>query len=96
MPAVTRKGDGGSGHGDFPPRNSTEGSHNVFCNGTAVHRVGDGWSVHCNSHPSCHSGTLASGSGSVFVNGRAIGRIGDPVDCGSLVAAGSSNVFAGG
>lgn len=96
MPAVTRKGDGGTGHGDFPPRNSNSGSANVFCNGIAVHRVGDSWEEHCDSTPSCHTGTLASGSGSVFVNGKAIGRIGDSVDCGSLVAAGSSNVFAGG
>jgi uncharacterized Zn-binding protein involved in type VI secretion len=25
-----------------------------------------------------------------------LGRVGDAVDCGSVVAAGSSNVFAGG
>jgi len=39
---------------------------------------------------------LAQGSASVFVDGRALGRIGDPVACGSRVAQGSPNVFAGG
>ncbi|WP_322979008.1 PAAR domain-containing protein [Pseudomonas sp. C11] len=32
----------------------------------------------------------------VFVNSKPIGRIGDPLACGSSVAAGSPNVFAGG
>jgi uncharacterized Zn-binding protein involved in type VI secretion len=39
---------------------------------------------------------LASGSSTVYVNGKQIGRVGDPVACGSSVATGSSNVFAGG
>ena len=43
-----------------------------------------------------HGGVLASGSSTVFANGRQIGRIGDPVDCGSTVASGSGDVFAGG
>ena len=34
-----------------------------------------------------------NGSG---VNGQPLGRIGDPVGCGSSVAQGSPNVFAGG
>jgi uncharacterized Zn-binding protein involved in type VI secretion len=32
----------------------------------------------------------------VFVNGKQLGRIGDPVACGSAIASGSGNVFAGG
>ena len=32
----------------------------------------------------------------VYVNGKQLGRVGDPVACGSSVASGSSNVFAGG
>lgn len=95
MPAVTRLGDMCTGHGAFPPRPSTSGSGNVFVNGIPVHRKGDSWASHCNSRPSCHGGTLASGSSTVFANGKDIGRIGDPVDCGSSVATGSSNVFAG-
>ena len=96
MPAVTRLGDTCTGHGDFPPRESTSGSPNVFVNGKPAHRQGDSWAVHCNSVPVCHGGTLASGSSSVYVNGRQLGRIGDSVSCGSTVASGSSNVFVGG
>nr|WP_083100694.1 PAAR domain-containing protein [Pseudophaeobacter leonis] len=39
---------------------------------------------------------MAVGSNTVYVNGKQIGRIGDPVDCGSAVAVGSGDVFAGG
>ena len=95
MPAVTRLGDVCTGHGCFPPRPSSSASSDVFVNGIAVHREGDSWSSHC-CGASCHPGALASGSSTVFVNGKMIGRIGDPVDCGSAVAQGSSNVFAGG
>ncbi|QBR35754.1 PaaR repeat-containing protein [Leisingera sp. NJS201] len=96
MPAVTRWGDMCTGHGAFPPRNSTGGSPDVFVNGIPVHRQGDGWAVHCDPLPSCHGGSLAAGSSTVFVNGMQVGRVGDPVDCGSSVASGSGNVFAGG
>lgn len=96
MPAATRKGDGCTGHGAWPPRNSTSGSANVFINGIAAHRKGDSWAVHCNNEPSCHASALAVGSATVYVNGQQLGRIGDSIDCGSAVAAGSSNVFAGG
>lgn len=96
MPAVTRKGDACTGHGTFPPRPSVAGSPNVNINGIPAHRVGDGWATHCNTKPTCHGGALAAGSGSVNVNGKPLGRIGDDVDCGSAVAAGSPDVFAGG
>ena len=96
MPAVTRLGDICTGHEDFPPRESISGSPNVFVNGKPAHRQGDSWAVHCNSEPVCHGGNLASGSSSVYVNGKQLGRIGDPVNCGSNVATGSKNVFAGG
>ena len=95
MPAVTRLGDLCGGHGAFPPRTSTSASSNVFINGIGAHRKGDSWSVHCDPSPSCHAGALADGSATVFVNGLPLGRIGDPVDCGSSVATGSPNVFAG-
>ena len=96
MPQVTRKGDLCTGHADFPSRPSTQGSPNVFVNGIPAHREGDSWAVHCNSQPVCHGGVLAKGSSTVFVNGHQLGRIGDPVSCGSSVATGSGNVFAGG
>lgn len=96
MPSVTRQGDSCTGHGSFPPRNSTSGSGDVFVNGIPAHRQGDGWSVHCNPTPSCHGSSLAAGSGTVYANGKQLGRVGDPVACGSSVASGSSNVYAGG
>ena len=97
MPPVTRLGDDCTGHGSFPPRPSNGGSGNVFVNGIPVHRQGDGWAPHGSKSPSPpHGSTVSSGSGTVFVNGKQCGRIGDPVACGSAVAVGSSNVFAGG
>lgn len=95
MPAVTRLGDNCTGHGCWPPRPNVSASPNVYVNGVPVHRQGDAWAVHC-CGPSCHAGELASGSSTVYINGKQCGRIGDPVDCGSSVAQGSSNVFAGG
>ena len=100
MPAVTRQGDICTGHECFPPRASTAGSPNVFVNDTPAHRQTDGWAAHTCTHPEIphgtHAGTLAAGSGTVYCNGLQLGRIGDPVDCGSSVATGSGNVFAGG
>lgn len=96
MPPVTRQGDTCTGHGCFPPRSSTSGSGNVFVNNIPAHRESDSWSAHCCPGPVCHGGSLASGSSTVFANSLQLGRIGDPVDCGSTVAQGSPNVFAGG
>ena len=100
MPAVTRQGDICTGHECFPPRNSIQGSSNVFVNGKPAHRQSDSWASHTCTHPKVphgtHGGSLASGSSNVYVNGKQLGRIGDPVSCGSTVASGSNNVFAGG
>ncbi|WP_423838651.1 PAAR domain-containing protein [Thauera propionica] len=95
MPAVTRLGNRCTGHGCWPPRPSTSAAASVFVNGIAVHRVGDSWATHCCKR-SCHSSVLAGGSSTVFAEGKGVGRIGDPVACGSRVAQGSPNVFAGG
>lgn len=95
MPAVTRLGDLCSGHGCWPPRPSITASPNVLVNGRGAVRLGDGYAVHC-CKAACHPGNLAMGSSTVFVNGLNLGRIGDPVTCGSVVAQGSENVFAGG
>ena len=97
MPAVSRLGDVCSGHGCHPPRPSTEGSSDVFVNGIGVHRLGDAWASHtCGDNT--HAGNLASGSSTVFANGLQVGRIADPINgvCGSVVAQGSEDVFAGG
>lgn len=81
----------------WPPRSNSQASTNVFCNGIGVHRQGDSWNPHtCPSIPETHGGNLAAGSSTVYVNGKQCGRIGDPVSCGSTVAQGSPNVFAGG
>ena len=93
MPAVTRINDICTGHGCFPSRSNVQGSGNVFVNKLAVHRTGDKWDAHCCS--TCHDSVTASGSGTVYVNGKQIARIGDPVACGSTIAQGSGNVFAG-
>ena len=94
MPAVTRLGDICTGHEDFPPRANTSASVNVFINGIAAHRQGDSWATHCNP-TTCHDSVSAAGSSTVYVNGKQLMRIGDPVACGSAVAQGSSDVFAG-
>ncbi|HFX2802443.1 TPA: PAAR domain-containing protein [Pseudomonas aeruginosa] len=97
MPAVSRLGDQCTGHGCWPPRPSTGASPDVFINGIAAHRQGDAWAAHtCPSIPETHSSALAAGSATVRVNGKQLARIGDPVACGSSVAQGSPNVFAGG
>lgn len=95
MPAVSRLGDMGSGHGCFPPRANIEASEDVFVNGNGIHRAGDAYPVHC-CGDACHDSTLSSGSGTVYVNGKQCGRIGDPIGCGAAIASGSGNVFAGG
>ena len=94
MPAVARVGDTCTGHGNFPPRTCDSGSSNVFVNGIAVTRQGDHWVTHSNGDSS-HDGTLAGGSGTVYANGKPVARIGDMISCGSAVAKGSGNVFAG-
>ena len=78
----------------FPSRPSVGASPTVFVNGIAVHRQGDGWDSHC--CVICHTSILSSGSGTVFADNKQVGRIGDPVACGSTVAGGSGDVFAGG
>jgi len=96
MAAVTRLGDICTGHGCWPPRPNVEASADVFANGIGVHRQGDAWMPHtCPEIPETHAGSLAAGSSAVYANGKQVGRIGDPVSCGSAVATGSPNVFAG-
>jgi uncharacterized Zn-binding protein involved in type VI secretion len=97
MPAVSRLGDICTGHGCWPPRPSTGASPNVRVNGIAAHRQGDAWAAHtCPAIPETHASVLAAGSATVRVNGKQLARVGDPVACGSAVAQGSANVFAGG
>lgn len=95
MPGVARLNDQCTGHGCFSPRPIVSASGNVNINGRGAARLTDALAVHC-CGPSCHDGKIAVGSGTVFVNGKPLARIGDDVNCGSVIAQGSGNVFAGG
>ena len=94
MPAATRIGDADVAHCSGMTR--AEGSSNVFVNGIAWSRQGDNNTGHLLPGTPCpgHAAPISSGSSTVYVNGVQAGRVGDPT-CTS-VAAGSSNVFAGG
>ena len=96
MPAVTRIGDADVAHCSGMTR--AVGSGNVFANGIGISRQGDVNTVHLLPPAPCpaHSAAIASGSGTVFVNGKGCGRVGDGISGCTSVAAGSSNVFAGG
>ena len=96
MPAAARIGDSCTGHGCYPPRVNVEGSSDVFINGLAAHCQTHAYVPHGCSVCAPHGGTLATGSATVYINGLQAGRIGDPVDCGSSVAQGSSDVSIGG
>ena len=96
MPAVTRIGDADVAHCSGMVR--AAGSGNVFVNGIAVSRQGDNNTGHKLPGSPCpsHSAPIASGSSTVKVNGLGCGRVGDAISGCTSVAAGSSNVFAGG
>ena len=96
--AVCRIGDKDLVHCSVPSR--LGGSTNVFVNGIGVSRQGDSNTTHLlpPNIPPCpaHAAGIASGSSTVKVNGKGCGRVGDGISGCTSVAAGSSNVFAGG
>ena len=98
MPAATRIGDADVAHCSGMTR--AEGSPDVFVNGIAWSRQGDVNTTHLlpPNIPPCpsHAAGIASGSSTVKVNTKGAGRIGDGISGCTSVAAGSSNVFAGG
>jgi uncharacterized Zn-binding protein involved in type VI secretion len=96
MPAVTRIGDADIAHCSGMVR--AQGSGNVFCNGIPVSRQGDNNTTHLLPGSPCpaHAAPIAVGSTTVFVNKKGTGRVGDAISGCTSVAAGSSNVFAGG
>ena len=96
MPAVTRVGDADVTHCSGMTR--AVGSPNVRANSIAISRQGDNNTGHLLPGVPCpsHSAPIASGSSTVFVNGKGCGRVGDGISGCTSVAAGSSNVFAGG
>ena len=98
MPAATRIGDADVSHCSGMTR--AQGSSDVFVNGIAWSRQGDNNTTHLlpPNIPPCpsHAAGIASGSSTVKVNTKGAGRIGDGISGCTSVAAGSSNVFAGG
>ena len=98
MAAATRIGDADVSHCSGMTR--AEGSPTVFVNGIAWSREGDNNTTHLlpPNAPPCpsHAAGIASGSSTVKVNTKGAGRIGDGISGCTSVAAGSSNVFAGG
>ena len=96
MPAVTRIGDADIPHCSGMTR--AEGSPNVYVNGIKWSRQGDNNTTHLKPGSPCppHAASIATGSSTVKVNTKGAGRIGDAISGCTSVAAGSSNVFAGG
>jgi len=96
MPAATRIGDADVTHCSGMVR--AVGSGNVFVNGIPWSRQGDNNTGHLLPGSPCpgHAAPIASGSSTVKVNTKGAGRIGDGISGCTSVAAGSSNVFAGG
>ena len=96
--AVCRIGDADVTHCSGMTR--AQGSTNVFVNGIGVSRQGDNNTTHLlpPNIPPCpaHAAGIASGSSTVKVNNKGCGRVGDGISGCTSVAAGSSNVFAGG
>ena len=100
MPAVCR---GDSVDADIPHCSGmkrNQRSDNVKVNGTGISRQDDHNTTHLKppNIPPCpsHAAGIASGSSTVKVNTKGAGRIGDGISGCTSVAAGSSNVFAGG
>ena len=96
MPAATRIGDADVTHCSGMTR--AEGSPNVYVNTIKWSRQGDNNTSHLLPGIPCpsHAAPITTGSTTVFLNGKGAGRIGDCITSCTSVAAGSSNVFAGG
>jgi uncharacterized Zn-binding protein involved in type VI secretion len=96
MPAATRVGDADVAHCSGMTR--ATGSPDVFVNGIPWSRQGDNNTTHLLPGSPCpsHAAPITTGSSTVFVNGKGAGRVGDGITGCTSVAAGSSNVFAGG
>jgi len=96
MPAATRIGDADVPHCSGMDR--AEGSPDVYVNNIKWSCQGDVNTPHLLPPPPCptHAAPITTGSTTVFCNGQGAGRIGDAITACTSVAAGSSNVFAGG
>ena len=72
------------------------GSPTVLINGVPACRMGDVGTPHFKPANPPHPNLVAVGSSTVLVNGIPLARMGDLMTCGSMIAAGSPNVIAGG
>jgi uncharacterized Zn-binding protein involved in type VI secretion len=98
MPVAARLNDPTAPHDCWSGGNLSSGSGNVLINGIPAARVSDSGTTHIWICPGSgsHANVVSAGSGSVVINGLAAARMGDPMDCGSVITAGSSNVIIGG
>ena len=97
MPPATRIGYADIVHCSGPSR--MVGSPNVLFNGIPWSGQGDINTPHllpCGVGCCIHVAPIAAGSSTVRVNGRRAGRISDGISGCTMVAVGSSNVYAGG
>jgi uncharacterized Zn-binding protein involved in type VI secretion len=96
MAAVTRIGDADVTHCSGMTR--AQGSGDVFANGIGISREDDNNTTHLLPGTPCpsHAKPITTGSSTVKVNTKGCGRVGDAITTCTSVAAGSSNVFAGG
>jgi uncharacterized Zn-binding protein involved in type VI secretion len=93
MPAVTRIGDADVAHCSGMVR--AAGSGNVFANGIGISRVGDNNTGHVLPGSPCpgHAVPISSGSAACLLMVFLVVEL--VIQLAPLLAAGSSNVFAG-
>lgn len=96
MPAVTRRGDADVAHCSGMSRDGH--FDDIRINGIPVSCQGHNNTSHLLPGVPCpsHAAPIATGSTTVFCHGVGIGRVGDAISGCTSVAAGSSDVFAGG
>ena len=95
MRPVARLGDQGVPH--CSGYSIATGSPTVFVDLKPAASVGDTSTPHLRPGNPCppHVAAISSGSASVYVNGRPLARVGDGLAGCTVVATGSSDVFAG-
>ena len=92
MPAIASLSDMSMGH-CFGARGNLQASENCFINGKPIHLFSHWWPTHV-CPPAAHDSITSKGSENVLVNGLPIARISDELDCGDMIAEGSSDCFA--
>ena len=95
MAFASRRGDLCSGHDDCSGRPASQGSIDVALNDRPALRVNDAFVPHGGAAHPRHGGKVTQGSSTVTINDQPAARIGDPLDCGSTLHTGSSDVSIG-